>query len=86
MTSIAYNVTIGVKEHYRVQYRDITIEVQTPIDDSEIIKIALSRVHVHIRYRARVTDISVHENRTKTLALDYVSTTLNTEEFFEILE
>lgn len=66
MSSFAYNVTIGLKEDYRMVYRDIIIESKSPMHDTEISKTALSKVHVHVRYRARVTDISIHSPTPKS--------------------
>lgn len=75
MSSFAYNVTIGLKEDYRMVYRDIIIESKSPMHDTEISKTALSKVHVHVRYRARVTDISIHSAAPKCQILNLMQET-----------
>lgn len=52
-----YEVTIGIRQDYRVVYRNFPVESKHPMTVQEIKAIALSKVHVHVRYLARVTDI-----------------------------
>lgn len=53
-----YEVTVGIRQDYRVVLRNIVVENHHPMSDAEIKSAALAKIHVHVRYLAKVTGIS----------------------------
>lgn len=59
MSHHIYEVAIGVRQEFRVVYRNVIIESHRSMSTKEIHHAALSKVHVSTRYLARITDVAI---------------------------
>lgn len=52
-----YTVTIAMRYEHKLSFKETKIESKTKMHSKDVEKAALAKVHIHVRYLARVCEI-----------------------------